>query len=163
MQNDPKAEITQTFYKSVQNKLEWAITGKTAAELIAERANAGKPNMGLTTWKKAPDGKIVKTDVVIAKNYLIEKEIKELNRVVTMYLDYAENQAERQKVLYMRDWLEKLDAFLKFNDYDILTNAGHVSAEVAKTLALQEFEKYRVVQDQIFQSDFDKEVKKLFE
>ena len=160
---DPKAEITQTFYKSVQNKLEWAITGKTAAELIAERANAVKPNMGLTTWKKAPDGKIVKTDVVIAKNYLIEKEIKELNRVVTMYLDYAENQAERQKVLYMRDWLEKLDAFLKFNDYDILTNAGHVSAEVAKTLALQEFEKYRVVQDQIFQSDFDKEVKKLFE
>ncbi len=160
---DPKAEITQTFYKSVQNKLEWAITGKTAAELIAERANAGKPNMGLTTWKKAPDGKIVKTDVVIAKNYLIEKEIKELNRVVTMYLDYAENQAERQKVLYMRDWLEKLDAFLKFNDYDILTNAGHVSAEVAKTLALQEFEKYRVVQDQIFQSDFDKEVKKLFD
>jgi hypothetical protein len=159
---DPKAEITQTFYKSVQNKLEWAITGKTAAELIAERANSEKPNMGLTTWKKAPDGKIVKTDVVIAKNYLIEKEIKELNRVVTMYLDYAENQAERQKVLYMRDWLEKLDAFLKFNDYDILTNAGHVSAEVAKTLALQEFEKYRVVQDQIFQSDFDKEVKKLF-
>jgi hypothetical protein len=160
---DPKAEITQTFYKSVQNKLEWAITGKTAAELIAERANAEKPNMGLMTWKKAPDGKIVKTDVVIAKNYLIEKEIKELNRVVTMYLDYAENQAERQKVLYMRDWLEKLDAFLKFNDYDILTNAGHVSAEVAKTLALQEFEKYRVVQDQIFQSDFDKEVKKLFD
>jgi hypothetical protein len=160
---DPKAEITQTFYKSVQNKLEWAITGKTAAELIAERANAAQPNMGLTTWKKAPDGKIVKTDVVIAKNYLIEKEIKELNRVVTMYLDYAENQAERQKVLYMRDWLEKLDAFLKFNDYDILTNAGHVSAEVAKALALQEFEKYRVVQDQIFLSDFDKEVKKLFD
>ena len=158
---DPKAEITQTFYKTVQNKLEWAITGKTAAELIAERANAGKPNMGLMTWKKAPDGKIVKTDVVVAKNYLIEKEIKELNRVVTMYLDYAENQAERQKAMYMHDWIDKLDAFLKFNDYDVLTDAGKVSAEVAKVLALQEFEKFRVVQDQIFQSDFDKEMKRI--
>ena len=158
---DPKSELTQAFYKTVQNKLEWAITGKTAAELIAERANAEKPNMGLATWKKAPDGKIVKTDVVVAKNYLIEKEIKELNRVVTMYLDYAENQAERQKALYMKDWVEKLDAFLKFNDYDILTDAGKVSAEVAKALALKEFEKFRVVQDQIFESDFDKEIKKI--
>jgi hypothetical protein len=158
---DPKSEITQTFYKTIQNKLEWAITGKTAAELIAERANAEKPNMGLTTWKKAPDGKIVKTDVVIAKNYLIEKEIKELNRVVTMYLDYAENQAARQKAMYMKEWAEKLDAFLKFNDYEILTNAGQVSAEVAKNLALTEFEKFRVTQDQIFESDFDKEMKKL--
>lgn len=158
---DPKSELTQAFYKTVQNKLEWAITGKTAAELIAERANAEKPNMGLATWKKAPDGKIVKTDVVIAKNYLIEKEIKELNRIVTMYLDYAENQAERQKALYMKDWVEKLDAFLKFNDYDILTDAGKVSAEVAKTLALKEFEKFRIVQDQIFESDFDKEIKKI--
>ena len=148
------------FYKTVQNKLEWAITGKTAAELIAERANAEKPNMGLTTWKKAPDGKIVKTDVVIAKNYLIENEIKELNRVVTMYLDYAENRAERQLPMYMKDWIEKLDAFLKFNDYDILTDAGRVSAEVAKALAIQEFEKFRVFQDQIFESDFDKEIKK---
>lgn len=158
---DPKSELTQAFYKTVQNKLEWAITGKTAAELIAERANAEKPNMGLTTWKKAPDGKIVKTDVVIAKNYLIEKEIKELNRIVTMYLDYAENQAERQKALYMKDWVEKLDAFLKFNDYDILTDTGKVSAEVAKALALKEFEKFRIVQDQIFESDFDKEIKKI--
>ncbi len=158
---DPKAELTQAFYKTVQNKLEWAITGKTAAELIAGRANAEKPNMGLTTWKKAPDGKIVKTDVVVAKNYLIEKEIKELNRVVTMYLDYAENQAERQKPMYMRDWIEKLDAFLKFNDYDVLTDAGKVCAEVAKVLALKEYEKYRVVQDQIFESDFDKEIKKI--
>ena len=158
---DPKSELTQAFYKTVQNKLEWAITGKTAAELIAERANAEKPNMGLATWKKAPDGKIVKTDVVIAKNYLIEKEIKELNRIVTMYLDYAENQAERQKALYMKDWVEKLDAFLKFNDYDILTDTGKVSAEVAKALALKEFEKFRIVQDQIFESDFDKEIKKI--
>ena len=158
---DPKSELTQAFYKTVQNKLEWAITGKTAAELIAERANAEKPNMGLATWKKAPDRKIVKTDVVVAKNYLIEKEIKELNRVVTMYLDYAENQAERQKALYMKDWVEKLDAFLKFNDYHILTDAGKVSAEVAKALALKEFEKFRIVQDQIFESDFDKEIKKI--
>ena len=133
---DAKAETTQTFYKTVQNKLEWAITGKTAAELIAARANADKPNMGLQTWKKAPDGKIVKTDVVIAKNYLIENEIKELNRVVTMYLDYAENQAERQKPMYMKNWIEKLDAFLKFNDYDVLADAGKVSAEVARILAL---------------------------
>ena len=158
---DPKSEITQTFYKTVQNKLEWAITGKTAAELIAARANADKPNMGLMTWKKAPDGKIVKTDVVVAKNYLIENEIKELNRVVTMYLDYAENQAERQKPMYMNDWIEKLDAFLKFNDYEVLTDVGKVSAEVAKALAIKEYEKFRVIQDQIFESDFDKEVKKL--
>lgn len=158
---DPKSEITQTFYKTVQNKLEWAITGKTAAELIAARANADKPNMGLMTWKKAPDGKIVKTDVVVAKNYLIENEIKELNRVVTMYLDYAENQAERQKPMYMKDWIEKLDAFLKFNDYEVLTDTGKVSAEVAKALAISEYEKFRVIQDQIFESDFDKEVKKI--
>jgi hypothetical protein len=158
---DPKSEITQTFYKTVQNKLEWAITGKTAAELITDRANADKPNMGLMTWKKAPDGKIVKTDVVVAKNYLIENEIKELNRVVTMYLDYAENQAERQKPMYMKDWIEKLDAFLKFNDYEVLTDAGKVSAEVAKALAIKEYEKFRVIQDQIFESDFDKEVKKI--
>lgn len=158
---DPKAESTVTFYKTVQNKLEWAITGRTAAEIIADRANAEKPNMGLMTWQKAPDGKILKSDVVIAKNYLIENEIKELNRVVTMYLDYAENQAERQRPMYMKDWIEKLDAFLKFNDYEILTNLGKVSAEVAKVLALKEYEKYRVIQDQIFQSDFDKEIKKM--
>jgi hypothetical protein len=158
---DPKSDTTQAFYKTVQNKLEWAITGKTAAEIISERANAETLHMGLSTWKKAPDGKILKTDVVIAKNYLIEKEIKELNRVVTMYLDYAENQAEKQKPMYMHDWIEKLDAFLKFNDYEILTDAGRVSAEVAKALALSEFEKYRVVQDQIFESDFDRELKKI--
>ena len=158
---DPQAELTQMFYKTVQNKLEWAITGKTAAELIAARANADNPHMGLTTWKKAPDGKIVKTDVVVAKNYLIENEIKELNRVVTMYLDYAENQAERQRPMYMKDWIEKLDAFLKFNDYEILTDAGKLSAAVAKALAVKEYEKFRVIQDQIFESDFDKEIKNL--
>jgi hypothetical protein len=158
---DSKSEITQTFYKTVQNKLEWAITGKTAAEIIAERANAEKVNMGLSTWKKAPDGKVVKSDVIVAKNYLIEKEILELNRVITMYLDYAENQAQKQKPMYMHDWIEKLDAFLKFNDYEILTDSGRVTSEVAKALAISEYEKYRIIQDQIFESDFDKEMKKI--
>jgi len=157
---NPKSDQTLTFYKTVQNKLEWAITGKTAAELIAERANANTQNMGLQTWKNAPEGKILKSDVSIAKNYLIEKEIKELERIVNMYLDYAENQAARQKPMRMQDWIEKLDAFLKFNEYEILTNAGSVSAEVAKQLAEQEYAKYRVVQDQEYISDFDKEVKK---
>ncbi len=157
---NPKSDQTLTFYKTVQNKLEWAITGKTAAELIAERANANTQNMGLQTWKNAPEGKILKSDVSIAKNYLIEKEIKELERIVSMYLDYAENQAARQKPMRMQDWIEKLDAFLKFNEYEILTNAGSVSAEVAKQLAEQEYAKYRVVQDQEYISDFDKEVKK---
>ncbi len=161
MDYDPKSELTQTFYKTVQNKLEWAITGKTAAELIAERAGAGKPNMGLLTWKNAPAGKILKSDVSVAKNYLDEKELTELNRIVSMYLDYAENQAARQKYMTMKDWVEKLDAFLKFNEYEVLQNAGTVSAEVAKSLAEKEYEKFRVVQDQQYESDFDKEVKKL--
>ncbi len=155
------AEITQTFFKTVQNKLHWAITGKTAAQIIAERASASKPNMGLTTWKNSPKGKILKPDVSIAKNYLIEKEIKDLERVVTMYLDYAENQAARQIPVKMNEWIEKLDAFLKFNEYKILKDAGKVSHEVAKHLAEKEFEKYRVIQDKNFESDFDKEVKKI--
>ena len=134
---DPKAEITQTFFKTVQNKLHWAVTGKTAAEIIAGRADAAKPRMGLTTWKNAPQGKILKSDVSIAKNYLIEGEIKELERIVTMYLDYAENQAARQIPMRMADWVAKLDAFLKFNEYEVLTGAGRVSAEVAKQLAEQ--------------------------
>ncbi len=158
---DPKSELTQAFYKTVQNKLEWAITGMTAAEIIASRASADKPNMGLTNWKRSPSGKILKSDVSIAKNYLDEPEIKALNRIVTMYLDYAENQAERQKAMYMRDWVEKLDAFLKFNEYEVLTNAGTVSAEVAKSLAGQEYEKFRLVQDQTYESDFDREAKKM--
>lgn len=161
MDYDPKSELTQTFYKTVQNKLEWAITGKTAAELIAERAGADKPNMGLLTWKNAPAGKILKSDVSVAKNYLDEKEISELNRIVSMYLDYAENQAARQKYMTMKDWVEKLDAFLKFNEYEVLQNAGTVSAEVAKSLAEKEYEKFRVVQDRQYESDFDKEVKKV--
>lgn len=158
---DPKSELTQTFYKTVQNKLEWAITGKTAAEIIASRVDAGKPNMGLTTWKNAPSGKILKSDVTVAKNYLAAHEIKELNRIVGMYLDYAENQATRHKYMTMKDWIEKLDAFLKFNEYEVLQNAGTVSAEVAKHLAEQAYEKFRVVQDQQYESDFDKAVKKV--
>jgi len=156
-----EADITQTFFKTVQNKLHWAITGKTAAQIIAERAKSSKPNMGLQTWKNAPIGKIHKTDVTIAKNYLIEKEIKDLERVVTMYLDYAENQAARQIPMKMGEWVQKLDAFLQFNEYKILKDAGKVSHEVAKKLAEHEYDKFRVIQDKNFESDFDKEVKKL--
>lgn len=158
---DPKAEITQTFYKTVQNKLHWAITGHTAAELIKGRADSKKPKMGLTTWKNAPKGKILKTDVSIAKNYLNEKELKELNRIVTMYLDFAELQAEKQNPMKMVDWVSRLDAFLQFNDYKVLKDAGKISASIAKQLAEKEYSKYRVVQDKEFESDFDKEVKRI--
>jgi len=136
---DPKAEETLDFFKIVQNKLHWAITGKTAAELIAERADSSKPNMGLTSWKGE---KVRKADVTVAKNYLEEDEIKSLNRIVTMYLDYAEDQAHRRQPLYMHDWRERLDAFLKFNERDILEHAGKVSKEVADRLALDEYEKF---------------------
>ncbi len=153
---DPKAEITLVFYKTVQNKLHWAITGQTAAEIIAKRASATKPNMGLTKWKNSPGGKIQKSDVSVAKNYLGIKEIDELNRIVGMYLDYAENQARRQIAMSMKDWVEKLDAFLQFNDYKVLKNAGKTSHEIALKLAEKEFEKYRVIQDKNFESDFDK-------
>jgi hypothetical protein len=152
------SETTRTFFKTVQNKLHWAITGKTAAEIIAERVNAAAPNMGLLTWKNAPDGKILKSDVSIAKNYLVEKEIKELERVVSMYLDYAENQANRQIPMKMSDWVQKLDGFLQFNEYKILADAGSISHEVAKMLAETEYEKFRVIQDENFESDFDKEL-----
>ena len=158
---DKDAEVTLLFFKTVQNKLHWAITGKTAAELIAERAKATKSHMGLTTWKNAPKGKILKSDVSIAKNYLEENEIKGLERIVSMYLDYAENQAARQIPMKMTEWVKKLDAFLQFNEYDILNNTGRVSHEIAKSLAEQEYEKFRVKQDRSFESDFDKEVKKL--
>ncbi len=155
------AEITLQFFKTVQNKLHFAISGKTAAQIIAERASADKPNMGLQTWKNAPSGKVLKGDIGIAKNYLIEKEIKELERIVSMYLDYAENQAARQIPMKMQDWVEKLDAFLQFNEYQILKDAGKVSHEVALKLAEKEYEKFRVIQDQHFESDFDREIKKL--
>jgi hypothetical protein len=158
---DKHAETTQTFFKTVQNKLHWAVTGKTAAELIAERADFEKPSMGLTAWKNAPKGKILKSDVRVAKNYLIEREVKELERIVSMYLDYAENQAARQIPMKMADWVAKLDAFLQFNEYEVLANAGKVSAEVAKCLAEEQYGKFRVRQDREFESDFEAEVKRI--
>lgn len=158
---DLKSPTTRKFFASIQNKMHFATHGNTAAELIMKRANHQKDNMGLTSWKHAPDGKIIKSDVVIAKNYLNEKEIKALNRIVTMYLDYAEEQAEKGIPMSMKDWSEKLNAFLKFNDKDILENSGKVTAEIAKTFAESEFEKYRPIQDKLFESDFDREIKKL--
>lgn len=156
------AEITRTFYATVQNKLHWAITHHTAAEIISERADSTRKNMGLTNWKNAPDGKILKSDAGVAKNYLSEKELRELNRIVNMYLDYAENQAERHKLMSMEDWASRLDAFLKFNEYDILKNPGKVSHAVAKEIASKEFEKYWKIQDKEYISDFDKEVFKKY-
>ncbi|HEY0875670.1 MAG TPA: virulence RhuM family protein [Vicinamibacterales bacterium] len=158
---DPHAETTKTFFKTVQNKLHWAVTGRTAAEIIVDRADASKPSMGLTTWKNAPKGKILKSDVTVAKNYLIEDEIKELERIVSMYLDYAENQAAREIPMKMADWVQKLDAFLKFNEYEVLTNAGRVSKEVADRLAEGQYSEFRIRQDREFESDFEAEVKRI--
>ena len=155
------AEITKTFFQTVQNKLHWAITGKTAAEIIVERADPDKPHMGLTTWKNAPKGKVLKSDVTIAKNYLSETEIKELERVVSMYLDFAENQAARHIPMRMQEWVQKLDAFLRLNEYGILTNAGTISHEVAKRLASDHYDTFRVVQDRDYESDFERESKRL--
>lgn len=159
---DPKAEITQTFYATVQNKLHWAIHGHTAAEVIQERADSAKPNMGLTTWKNAPKGKIRKTDVSIAKNYLSQEELSALNRVVTMYLDYAEDQAQRRKSMHMADWVKKLDDFLRFTDRNILTHAGKVSQQLAQEHAHREFEKFegerRRIEATAPTSDFDRAV-----
>ncbi len=157
---DKDAEITQKFFKTVQNKLHFAIHGHTAAELIAERANSEKPYMGLTSWKQSPNGKILKTDVSVGKNYLDQKELSDLNRIVSMYLDYAEDQANRGKAMTMQDWRDKLDAFLKFNEREVLDNAGSISMEVAKKLAEEQFEKFRITQDQEFISDFDEFVEK---
>lgn len=155
------AEITKTFFATVQNKLHFAIHGQTAAELIVNRADHEKERMGLTTWKNSPDGKIIKTDVSIAKNYLTEKELKGLERFVSMYLDYAEDQAERNIPMTMEDWASKLNAFLQFNQREILDNPGRVSQEVARVFAESEFEKYRVIQDQLYESDFDRTIKAL--
>ncbi len=153
--------ITETFFASVQNKLHFAIHGHTAAELIMNRAKSEKERMGLNTWKNAPTGKIIKTDVVVAKNYLTEKELKNLDRFVTMYLDYAETQAENNIPMTMKDWSGKLNAFLQFNEKDILKNAGKVTQAIAKAFAESEFEKYRIVQDKLFESDFDKAIKQI--
>ena len=158
-----KAEITQEFFSTVQNKLHFAITKKTAAEIIHQRADSAKPNMGLTTWKNAPKGEIRKADIAIAKNYLDEKELDGLNRIASMYLDYAEMQARNGVALHMKDWAKKLDAFLQFNEKEILHNAGKISHEVALALAEKEFERYCTKQDKLFESDFDREVKKLLD
>jgi len=163
MDYDADAEITQAFFATVQNKLHFAIHGHTAAEVIVARADSKKERMGLTTWKNAPHGKILKPDVVIAKNYLTQKELKSLDRFVTMYLDYAESQAERNIPMTMKDWADKLNAFLQFNERDILDHPGKVSHEVAKAFAESEFEKYRIVQDRLFESDFDRHIKKALE
>ena len=159
----PKAEDTKQFFATVQNKLHFAITGQTAAEIVAERARSEKPNMGLTSWRKGPDGKIMPSDVAIAKNYLDKTELDHLNRIVTMYLDYAELQAVRNKPMYMKDWIEKLNAFLKFSEHEILTNAGQISHEVALALASKEYETFKKIQDANYISDFDKEVQRIRE
>jgi len=153
------AITTQIFFKIVQNKLHFAIHGKTAAELIVGRVNSEKENMGLTSWRNSPSGKILKKDVSIAKNYLTLDEMDSLNRIVTMYLDYAENQAKRKIPMTMEDWALRLNAFLQFNEYDLINNSGKVTAKVAKTFAESEFEKYRIVQDRLFESDFDRLLK----
>lgn len=158
---DKNSELTQLFYKTVQNKLHWAITGKTAAELIFERADSNNPKMGLTSRKKSPAGKILKPDTQVAKNYLNETELNALNRIVVMYLDYAEDRAARMIPMTMKNWIEKLDDFLKFNDYEVLKDAGKISHEEAISYAEKEFDKFRIIQDKNFESDFDKEVKKL--
>ena len=157
----PDSPVTKTFFATVQNKMHFAIHGQTASEIIMQRTDSQKPYMGLTTWKKAPKGKIQKSDVSIAKNYLNKDEIESLDRIVNMYLDYAEDQAERKIPMTMEDWSKKLDAFLKFNERKVLDNPGKVSAEVAKAFTESEWEKYRIVQDRLFASDFDREVKKL--
>jgi len=160
---DPNTEITKQFFATVQNKLHFAISGQTAAEIIYQRADSKKPYMGLTSWKNSLKGAIRKTDVSIAKNYLDEKELNLLNRIVTMYLDYAEMQAQKGIVMYMKDWVNRLDAFLQFNEEDILKDSGKVSHEVATELAESEYEKYQVLQDRMLESDFDREVKKLLD
>ena len=151
----PKAFESKEFFATVQNKLHFAITGKTAAEIVSERVSSKKETMGLTSWRKSPQGKIMPSDVTIAKNYLDRKELEHLNRIGNMYLDYAEMQAARGKAMAMSDWIDKLNTFLKFTEYDILNNAGKVSHEVAESLALNEYEKYRKIQDKNFVSDFD--------
>ena len=157
---DPKHPLSQEFFATVQNKLHWAIHGHTAAEIIRDRADASQPNMGLTTWQNAPAGRIRKSDVAVAKNYLNEDELRSLNRIVTQYLDYAEDQAERRRAMTMADWKERLDAFLRFNEREVLTDAGSVSHEVAQALAEGEFAKHEAQRRQLEAaeptSDFDR-------
>ncbi len=155
------APTTKAFFAKVQNKLHYAIHGHTAAELIRKRADSSKPHMGLTSWASAPEGKILKTDVAVAKNYLTKDELDSLGRIVNAYLDLAEDRARRKIPMSMEDWSKRLDAFLEFDEREVLQNSGKISAKLAQTHAESEFEKYRIVQDRLFESDFDKAVKKL--
>jgi hypothetical protein len=151
-----ETNVTKEFFKTIQNKLHFAIHGSTAAEVIIKRADNIEEHMGLTSWKNAPEGKILKSDAYIAKNYLALGEIKSLDRIVTMYLDYAELQAERRIPMTMEDWSKRLNAFLQFNEMEILEGAGKVTAAIAKSFAESEYEKYRIKQDRLYQNDFDK-------
>lgn len=155
------APTTAAFFAKVQNKLHYAIHGNTAAELIMQRADSSKANMGLTSWEKAPGGKIVKSDVSVAKNYLAKEELESLGRIVNAYLDLAEERAKRKIPMTMEDWAKRLDIFLEFDDREILQDAGKVTSTLAKAHAESEFEKYRIVQDQLFESDFDRVIKRL--
>ena len=157
------APTTRTFFATVQNKLHFAIHGHTAAELIVDRADSDKPHMGLTSWGRAPDGKIVKPDVSIAKNYLAKEELESLGRIVNAWMDLAEERARRKIPTTMEDWSKRLDAFLDFTELDILRDSGKVSMELAKLHAESEFEKYRIVQDRLFENDFDKSIKALMD
>ncbi|MEZ4890169.1 MAG: virulence RhuM family protein [Crocinitomicaceae bacterium] len=160
---DVTAQATKRFYATVQNKLHWAIHGQTAAEVIVNRADHQKENMGLTTWKDAPKGKIQKFDVSVAKNYLSENEMQQLQRLVSAYLDIAEDMANRHIPMTMEDWENRLNKFIDATDREILQNAGSVTAEIAKVHAESEFEKYRIIQDRLFESDFDREIKRIGE
>jgi len=160
MDYNKNAPITKEFFAKVQNKLHYAIHGHTAAEVIYERADAEKEHMGLTTWEKSPHGKIVRTDVSIAKNYLTEAELESLGRIVNAYLDLAEDRAKKHIPMTMEDWAKRLDRFLEADDRSILQDSGKISAQIAKEFAESEFEKYRIIQDRLFESDFDKEINK---
>ncbi len=155
------APTTQVFFAKVQNKLHFAIHGHTASELIMQRADSNKTNMGLTSWEHAPEGKILKTDVIVAKNYLNKDELESLGRIVNAYLDLAEERARRKIPMTMEDWAKRLDAFLEFTDREVLRDSGKISTEMAKAHAESEFEKYRIVQDQLFESDFDRLIKQI--
>lgn len=159
MDYNKDAPTTRDFFAKVQNKLHFAIHGHTAAELIVERVDAAKEKMGLTSWENSPDGKILKTDVVVAKNYLTQAEMESLGRIVNAYLDLAEERASRKIPMTMEDWAKRLDIFLEFADKDILQNSGKVTAQIAKEFAESEFEKYRIIQDRLFESDFDRVLK----
>lgn len=160
---DAQSDSTKQFYKVVQNMMHWAVTHKTAAEIIYERADADKPHMGLMTWKHAPDGRVIKSDVTVAKNYLSESEVDSLNLLSNAFLDFAESMARRHILMTMKDWMKKLDDFLRLSDYDVLKDAGTVSHESAQEKALDEYERFRLIQDQNFLSDFDKEIRGLFD